>query len=1033
MKFFWFDIHDLSSCFDSGTVVLFGYLENGQVSCIRIDHIPRLAWCLVQQGSSIEECKREVLQTLKNRRNPIWNDQDIIEQKVKIDGPYLKKYCFEKQMELIQDHMEQLPGNNRAYCKNNSYLRIQYPSCNPIIPCEQILPGRHFKQLLMNPGTGVHRVLIEQQIYGPCWLEIEKAQFIRAESNKKSTCSIEYTVPSLSCIKVSSSTSSLISPNFRVLSVALHWSHEMVPKLTGFAAQLNLWNPELKLSTEIEVDEKEEEEETKEQINSWTYSSLPEEEKEERKTELELLYELIVNIIPQCDIIMGYQWHEVELHKIMKRLQYYSSLPTNSETSLLLKKLKWNLLGRLKHSNLVKQNSTTISISSSTTNLFSSWRDSSVLFAGRLIMDAYKSAVLYLSKPKSHLYTIESLATEFLQENPQDINCLWQNPSSKKSLSLSSNYIWKLMELHEILNLTFAITTIAGNTWGNTLNNERSSLNDWLLLHAFWEKGFLLPSSSSYEKKEATKEEKEEEEEKEKESPTKKRKENSSSSSSSYTNNKKEKKEKEDKPISGKYKGGYVLEPEIGLSHKVVLLDIKSSYPSSIVKFNICFSTLPYWKTEENGYTKELIPEYSRLIQKYPKCDPKETPGVISSIAAILLERREQIQHQLKEEKTPYIKSCLKAKQLALKLIANCMYGCLAFQTDSSLFFARPLAKLVTACGRLVLKEALSQVKKTSKRKKWGLKVIYGDTDSIMIKMPLAGNMKKVVFISNKLLKDINERTPGISMKVEGLFPYIILYKKKKYAALSITSSFLTSPILEEEKEKEEDEETEDEEEEKKIEEEEVSWYLQDVIFKGMEVVKSDWCPFVSRICHSLLCLLLAHSRLLRYQSVKKQNNSIQKNMKEFKNLLKDYLKNIPNQVMQAPLEDFVIVKTLSHKLNAFIETNQNSPHIQAAYLLQQLGYDVPLYSQIPYLVISPPYSPHKNIYVSSSIRPFDKEAIVPFFPIGLPYEIARRNVDQIELDLEYYYEKQILPPLERILEPFHLFTSGEIKSLIEP
>ena len=69
--------------------------------------------------------------------------------------------------------------------------------------------------------------------------------------------------------------------------------------------------------------------------------------------------------------------------------------------------------------------------------------------------------------------------------------------------------------------------------------------------------------------------------------------------------------------------------------------------------------------------------------------------------------------------------SQLNIRQLALKLTANSMYGCLGF--SYSRFFAKHLAALVTSKGREILLNTRDLIQKMN------LDVIYGDTDSVMV------------------------------------------------------------------------------------------------------------------------------------------------------------------------------------------------------------------------------------------------------------------------------------------------------------
>ena len=65
--------------------------------------------------------------------------------------------------------------------------------------------------------------------------------------------------------------------------------------------------------------------------------------------------------------------------------------------------------------------------------------------------------------------------------------------------------------------------------------------------------------------------------------------------------------------------------------------------------------------------------------------------------------------------------SQLNIRQMALKLTANSMYGCLGF--SNSRFYAQPIAALVTAMGRDTLQRTVDLAQTTI-----GLEVIYGDT-----------------------------------------------------------------------------------------------------------------------------------------------------------------------------------------------------------------------------------------------------------------------------------------------------------------
>jgi len=66
---------------------------------------------------------------------------------------------------------------------------------------------------------------------------------------------------------------------------------------------------------------------------------------------------------------------------------------------------------------------------------------------------------------------------------------------------------------------------------------------------------------------------------------------------------------------------------------------------------------------------------------------------------------------------------------------------------------------------------------------KLGFDVIYGDTDSLMINTNTTDT--KVVFqIGNKIKSEINKMYKLLELEIDGIFRFLLLLKKKKYAAL---------------------------------------------------------------------------------------------------------------------------------------------------------------------------------------------------------------------------------------------------------
>lgn len=235
-----------------------------------------------------------------------------------------------------------------------------------------------------------------------------------------------------------------------------------------------------------------------------------------------------------------------------------------------------------------------------------------------------------------------------------------------------------------------------------------------------------------------------------------------------------------------KYTGGLVLEPQQGFYEDIVLLlDFNSLYPSVIQEFDVCFSSI--------GFADDAAGDEATLnggVEGSP-CSP-ESPAskkfrgsgddalsFLPSILRSLVERRSEVKALLKTAGTEEERAMLDVRQRAIKLTANSIYGCLGSPT--SRFCNYQMASYITAKGRELLGTAKSIAESL------GLRVIYGDTDSIMIHTRFPGQHSFVhtaMESALRLVSEINARYRHVEIDVEKAFKKLLLITKKKYAAL---------------------------------------------------------------------------------------------------------------------------------------------------------------------------------------------------------------------------------------------------------
>lgn len=206
------------------------------------------------------------------------------------------------------------------------------------------------------------------------------------------------------------------------------------------------------------------------------------------------------------------------------------------------------------------------------------------------------------------------------------------------------------------------------------------------------------------------------------------------------------------------YKGAIVLEPVVGLHDRVAVLDFSSMYPSLMVKYNIS----PDMLVKGAGDDIFKVPEVGHYFRQNP-------PGFYKIVLSQLIASR----RAAKAEAARFPKGSpehkiLKAREKATKVITNATYGYAGWA--GSRWYSREVAESAAALGRDTINRSIELAKGL------GLKVLYGDTDSLFVEYHQD--------MVNDFIKTI-EKNLGLEINLGQLYKRVLFTEaKKKYAGL---------------------------------------------------------------------------------------------------------------------------------------------------------------------------------------------------------------------------------------------------------
>ncbi len=269
----------------------------------------------------------------------------------------------------------------------------------------------------------------------------------------------------------------------------------------------------------------------------------------------------------------------------------------------------------------------------------------------------------------------------------------------------------------------------------------------------------------------------------------------------------KKKKKKKSRGKAG-YQGARVLKPKKGFygpKNPIATLDFASLYPSIQMAKNLCPST--FVKSLAYALAQGVAAEdVYRTEAGYLFVKKRVREGVMPCALRIILAERARIRKQMKNHAkgTPE-HVALDAWQGAIKIVANSVYG--ATGAKQGPFFAIMVSSSVTGTGRVALTKVRDYVNNGGKPKSFGrfkdvvLDVIYGDTDSVMVKCThkdVENNAEAALELLDLVADSINKESgifeAPMNMSAECVYMPYILLDRKKYLAQKIVRG--EKPVL---------------------------------------------------------------------------------------------------------------------------------------------------------------------------------------------------------------------------------------------
>ena len=200
-----------------------------------------------------------------------------------------------------------------------------------------------------------------------------------------------------------------------------------------------------------------------------------------------------------------------------------------------------------------------------------------------------------------------------------------------------------------------------------------------------------------------------------------------------------------------KYRGGLVQESQMGIFWGMTVLDFASMYPHIIQLKNISYDTLMCPHDECRG----------NIIHgtRYWSCTKRN--GILAGAIGAIRELRVRYYKRMARETGDVMYETING---TLKVLMNASYGVMG--SDYFDMYYLPVADCTTAVGRAIVTDLVDSCRLR------GVEVLYGDTDSVMIKPAESGTIQDII--------EESRQRHGTDLEIDKEYRYAILTGLKK-------------------------------------------------------------------------------------------------------------------------------------------------------------------------------------------------------------------------------------------------------------